>query len=184
MNAGREQQTSFQRLLEYEQRSMTQHVIGNVGQERTTDSSFVVFRLGEHQLALPIDSVTEILELPQWSAVPGAKPWLLGLANIRGNLVTVCDLLWFLSGVRSPLSMRSRLVVTSVQKHPVGLIVDEVLGRRHYNAADSSKTTAYEKTDLNQYVERVFDEKGEAWGVFKLEHLCASEQFLNGAGQG
>ncbi len=181
MNAGREQQTSFQKLLEYEQRSLTQHVYGTVGEENTADWSCVVFRLGVHRLALPIDSVGEILDLPEYSSVPGAKPWILGLANIRGNLVTVCDLHWFLSGARSPLSMRSRLVVTNVQKHAIGLIVDEVLGQRHYNSTDSSKTDAYKKTHLNQYVSKEFGGGGEAWGVFNLETLLTSDLFLNGA---
>lgn len=181
MNAGREPQTSFQKLLEYEQRSLSQHVELKVGQERTTDCSCVVFRLGEQRLALPIDSVSEILDLPECFPVPGAKPWILGLANIRGNLVTVCDLLWFLSGVRSPLSLRSRLIVANVQQLPVGLIVDEVLGQRHYNSSDGSKTNAYKKTNLNEYVTKQFDAKGEAWGVFELESLIASDLFLNGA---
>ena len=183
MDAGREQQTSFQKLLEYEQRSLSQHVNGKAGQERTIDCSCVVLRLGEHRLALSIDNVGEILELPEYSSVPGAKPWILGLANIRGNLVTICDLLWFLSGERSPLSMRSRLVVTNVQKHPIGLLVDEVLGQRHYDSSESSRTNSYKKTDLNQYVSMAFDPKGEAWGFFDLENLLGNDLFLNGAAQ-
>ncbi len=184
MNAGSEYQTSFQKLLEYEQRSLTQSVGSKVTQESTTDCSCVVFRLGEHQLALPIDNVGEILDLPPFSSVPGSKPWILGLSNIRGNLVTVCDLLWFLSGIRSPLSMRSRLIVTNFQKHPIGLIVDEVLGQRHFNLAESANTSAFRKTELDDYVATEFDGGGENWGFFQLEHLLENDQFLNGAARG
>ena len=184
MNAEREHLTSFQKLLEYEQRSLAQTVSSKVGEERATDCSCVVFRLGEHRLALPIDSVGEILDLPQYSSVPGSKPWILGLSNIRGNLVTVCDLMWFLTGIRSPLSMRSRLVVTNIQKHPIGLIVDEVLGQRHFISAESLQTHAFEQTDLNDYVAEEFDDGDKAWGFFQLEHLLVNDQFLNGAAQG
>ena len=184
MNAGREHQTSFQKLLEYEQRSLTQAVAGSVGQESATDCSCVVFRMGDHRLALPIDSVGEILDLPQFSTVPGSKPWILGLSNIRGNLVTVCDLMWFLSGIRSPLSMRSRLVVTNIRKHPIGLIVDEVLGQRHFNSSESVATAGFEKTELDDYVSSEFNGGGENWGFFQLENLLGNDQFLNGAAEG
>lgn len=183
MNAGSEQQTSFQKLLEYQQRSLTQRVGGDAEQGSTTDYSCVVFRIGEHRLALPIDKVGEILDLPPYSPVPGAKPWILGLSNIRGNLVTVCDLWWFLSGDRSPLSMRSRLIVTSFQKLPIGLIVDEVLGQRHFNSTESVNTSAFKSTDLDDYVCQEFAGGGESWGVFKLERLFGNDLFLNGAAQ-
>ena len=184
MNAGREHQTSFQKLLEYEQRSLTQNAGGKMTQKSTSDCSCVVFRLGEHLLALPIDSVGEILDLPQYSSVPGSKPWILGLSNVRGNLVTVCDLLWFLSGIRSPLSMRSRLIVTNIQKHPIGLIVDEVLGQRHFNSAERVNSRAFKKTELHDYVATEFDGGGENWGFFQLESLLGNDQFLNGAAKG
>ena len=184
MNAGREHQTSFQKLLEYEQRSLSQSVGRTVATETVSDCPCVVFRLGSNKLALPIDNVGEILDVPQHSSVPGSKPWILGLANVRGNLVTVCDLMWFLSGIRSPLSGRSRLVVTNIQKHPIGLVVDEVLGQRHFNSTESVETSLFNDTELDDYVSSEFDGGGENWGFFELENLLGNDQFLNGAAEG
>ena len=39
-----------------------------------------------------IGDVNEILFMPTLAPVPGTKPWLLGVANVRGNLVPVVDL--------------------------------------------------------------------------------------------
>src|SRR5581483_4275050 len=50
------------------------------------------FRLGEHWLVAPREDVREVITLPKVTRVPGAKPWLLGVANVRGNLLPVTDL--------------------------------------------------------------------------------------------
>ena len=47
------------------------------------------------------DEVVEILPMPQVTPVPGAQPWLLGVANIRGNLLPIVDLKQFLEGERT-----------------------------------------------------------------------------------
>ena len=39
--------------------------------------------------------------IPAFTPVPGTKPWILGLANVRGDLMTGVDLGWFLTGSRS-----------------------------------------------------------------------------------
>jgi twitching motility protein PilI len=48
-----------------------------------------------------IGEVNEILTLPVLTPVPGTRSWLLGVANVRGNLVPVIDLRDFIEGERS-----------------------------------------------------------------------------------
>jgi twitching motility protein PilI len=49
------------------------------------------FRLGDRWLVAPREDVREVIALPPLTRVPGARPWLLGLANVRGSLLPVCD---------------------------------------------------------------------------------------------
>jgi twitching motility protein PilI len=57
----------------------------------------VGFRLGEERFLASRSDVREVLPIPnQLTRVPGAKPWLRGIANIRGQLLTVVDLKAFL----------------------------------------------------------------------------------------
>src|SRR5688500_9722847 len=57
--------------------------------------SGVAFRLGDMRLVTPLDHVLEVLPPPQWTAVPSVKHWLKGVANVRGNLITIVDLCEF-----------------------------------------------------------------------------------------
>ncbi len=99
--------------------------------------SGVTFGLGDARLACNIDRISEILPCPQSTPVPGAKPWIIGLANVRGELLTVIDFARYLTGVRSPIRSNSRLLATSLNKAPIGLLVDEVFGQRHFLDSDA-----------------------------------------------
>ena len=53
----------------------------------------VGFKLGEEGFVSARSDVREVLAVPEsMTRVPGAKPWLRGIANVRGQLITVIDL--------------------------------------------------------------------------------------------
>lgn len=174
---------SFAKLLEYEKRSQ-QYVPGKrSGGGPSREWSGVTFSLGEAQLACNIDRVTEILSLPQATPVPGAKPWILGLANVRGSLLTVIDLAWYLTGVRSPVTARSRLLTTTLNKAPIGLLIDEVLGQRHFLDSDASPAKLTADSFLSAIVSNQHSMGAETWNEVDLDRLFNSVEFLNGAAE-
>ena len=64
--------------------------------------------------------------------VPGAKAWIKGLANVRGQLLPIIDLRQFLGSGVTPVTRNTRIVVVNHREIPAGLIVDEVLGFRRF----------------------------------------------------
>src|ERR1700756_1051520 len=50
------------------------------------------FRLREHWLVAPREDGREVITMPKLTRVPGGKPWLLGVANVRGSLLPITDL--------------------------------------------------------------------------------------------
>lgn len=52
----------------------------------------IVFQLGEEDYALPIDQVKEIVLTPKISVVPQTPDYVMGIANIRGEVICVVDL--------------------------------------------------------------------------------------------
>ncbi|MBR5494594.1 MAG: chemotaxis protein CheW, partial [Psychrobacter sp.] len=67
----------------------------------------VVFEIGGQRLVAPMGQVSEILTMPEYTSVPLVKPWMLGIANIRGRLLPLTDLSRFLQ-VPSQLSQMSQ----------------------------------------------------------------------------
>lgn len=52
----------------------------------------IEFKLGEAYYALPIDDIQEVVLTPSIAKVPQAAAYVLGVANIRGTIITIVDL--------------------------------------------------------------------------------------------
>lgn len=83
---------------------------------------------------MPVEHVLEVAELGQVTAVPGARPELLGVRNVRGRLLPVADLAVLLGIARTapPGTRRAaqpgRLLVAESAGRQAGFAVDEVRG--------------------------------------------------------
>ena len=172
---------AFAKLIEYEKRSETFSPGSSRDSGAAQEWSGVTFALGESRLTCNIDQIHEILPIPTSTPVPGAKPWIIGLANVRGSLLTVVDLVWFLTGVRSPVTQRSRLLATYLNKTPIGLMIDEVFGQRHFLDSDAVSTELPEDSSLHQVVNRQHSFGTETWQELDLDKLFNTAEFLNGA---
>lgn len=87
--------------------------------------TFARVRLAKEVYALPIRHVVEIRDLGEGACVPGAGPVMVGVRNVRGQVLPVADLAALL-GVPSQTPAKLMLVAEAdgVQ---VGLAVDEVI---------------------------------------------------------
>lgn len=169
------------KLVDYEERSLA-HDAGEASrQQQISNWDGVVFRLGDHYLTCRIDQIDEIIAFPPYTQIPGAKDWLLGVANVRGNLVPVSDLGWFLIGSRTPVTARTRLIVTRIQGRLAGLVVDEVFGQRHFHTDDLATESAWDDTPLTGLVSQQFKSSERTWGVFNLSELQRNPEFMDGA---
>jgi len=94
--------------------------------------SGVGFRIGDSLLLARLGEVVEILEVPELSRVPLTRPWVMGVANVRGNLLPVIDVQGMLNGNMTRVTARTRVLVVDYEGIYSGLIVDEVLGLKHF----------------------------------------------------
>ena len=123
----------FELLVELERRARVA-IAAREGSPTSSDEWVGIgFRLGAERFVTSRADVREVLPIPeQVTRVPGAKPWLRGIANLRGQLLTVVDLKSFL-GAGAPASDRqARVLVVASRDVPTGLIVDEVIGFRRF----------------------------------------------------
>ena len=145
--------------------------------KRTWDG--VGFNLGSFHIVAELSEVKEILTPPKMSRVPGAKPWIKGVANIRGTLLTIVDLKGFLVGESMKVTKRSRVLVVHHQGLSAGFVVDEVLGLRHFENAEESKETIYLGQQWTDLVAGGYRQDNVTWTVLGLNTLVAHEAFLD-----
>lgn len=138
----------------------------------------VGFKIGDVNLVAPLKQVNEILHYPKLTMVPGTQAWVKGVANIRGTLLPIMDLQGFLGQVLQPIGSKTRVLVVRRDELAVGLVVNEVLGLKHFQ--DEEKTTAVTAFDesLRNYVHGAFRQKGEEIMVFSMYALVDNPHFF------
>ena len=84
-------------------------ITGSPGDDVSTEEWVGIgLRLGNERFVVGREEVREVLMLPSTlTRVPGAKPWIRGLANVRGHLLPIADLRGFL-GAGEASADRSR----------------------------------------------------------------------------
>lgn len=88
---------------------------------------FLTFRASGRVYALPAGIVGEIIDMPAVTRVPQGPPCLLGIANLRGNVLPVVALNRLLDlGEASDSPCRRAIVIDS--DAPLALAVDQVDG--------------------------------------------------------
>jgi twitching motility protein PilI len=173
--------SAFAKLQEYDRRSANFAPGGKGGEGSADEWSGVTFGLGAARLACNIDRIAEILPCPQSTPVPGAKNWIVGLANVRGELLTVIDLGRFLTGVRTPITASSRVLAASLNRAPIGLLIDEVYGQRHFLDSEATAAELPEDSPLREVVSKQHQLGSETWHELDLDRLFNSAEFLNGS---
>ncbi len=140
------------------------------------------FRIGTQWAVAPRDDVREVITLPLLTRVPGARPWLLGLANVRGNLLPVCDLRRLMHYDDPAATRDTRVLVYNSTRIPAGFLVDEVVGYRQFAASEQRHDllTGASET-LRECALGVFLRDQQAWIALSLHKIAASDAFQQAA---
>ncbi len=95
---------------------------------RDDEEQVVVFRLGQEEFGVPIDSVQEIVRVvEQLTHVPKAPPAVEGVINLRGAVLPVMDLRRRLGLAQVARSDQQRIMVFLIEGVRTGFIVDSVV---------------------------------------------------------
>ena len=172
----------FELLAELERRGRT--VSAQVSQEGTAGREWVgvALRMAGDLYLVAREETREVLSLPPaLTRVPGAKPWIKGLANVRGQLLPVIDLRQFLGSGTTPITRNTRVVVVNHREIPAGLLVDEVLGFRRFAEGEFAGDAPPTVARCERYLAGAFHRAGEQWPVLSLRSVLESSAFSEAA---
>jgi twitching motility protein PilI len=142
----------------------------------------VAFRMGGETFLVAREETREVLGYPAVvTRIPGAKSWVKGLANVRGQLLPMLDLRQFLGSGATASSRNTRVVVVNHRDIPAGLMVDEVLGFRRFAEAEFNAEAPPTVIRCDSYLAGAFRRGGEVWPVLSLKSLVESQSFLQAA---
>jgi purine-binding chemotaxis protein CheW len=87
---------------------------------------WVTFHLDEETYGINVMQVQEVLPMTEIAPVPGAPPFVMGIINLRGNVVTVIDTRMQFGLAPREADQSGRIVVIEAGNQVAGILVDSV----------------------------------------------------------
>lgn len=168
----------YRKLVEYFQRCQNTALELPARRDVVQYWSGIGFMLDGRRYVAPLEEVSEIMTLPSYTRVPGVANWMKGVANVRGRLMAVMDLIGFLDKRTDLKDARRRLLVLDHGDIYTGITVDDVFGMQHFDMGTFNAAPEQVDESVQEYVKGVYLRDGEPWQVFSITALAEDPRFL------
>lgn len=139
-----------------------------------------VLTLGEEQFAVDLRHVSEVFEVESVTVVPGMPPFLMGVTNLRGTVISLVDLRGSL-GLTVVDSVPPFAVVIRQDSKHVGVLVDHVPEIRTVSREDLLPAMQGGPAGARPCLSAVLRLDGRLGGVLKVSQVF---ELVDGSGMG
>jgi purine-binding chemotaxis protein CheW len=138
---------------------------------------FVTFILMDEVYGINVMQVQEVLRVTEIAPVPGAPSYVLGIINLRGNVVTVIDTRKRFGLPSSELDDSSRIIVIESEKQVVGILVDAVAEVVELHEGDIDAAPNVGTEDSSRYIQGVATREDGLLILVDLNKLLTDEEW-------
>ncbi|MBV1876470.1 MAG: chemotaxis protein CheW [Pseudomonadales bacterium] len=132
-------------------------------------------RLLDMQFVVPMGEIAELMRLPHATRLSGVKPFVPGVANVRGRLMALLDLAIFFGGNIPRSRARRRVLAVEDEEQYFGFIIDESLGMQHFpSEAYEDRVEVAER--YKPFVRGGYRTGEIVWPVISLKALSADRE--------
>ena len=124
------------------QTQMSGDKASDLGNNEADEQQLVCFRLADEEFGVDINTVREIVRVPEITYIPRAPSYVRGIANLRGNVLPVIDGRQRLFLPDAEPTERTRVLILDVKGVTTGMVVDAVNEVKRIANADTDPPPA------------------------------------------
>ncbi|MFN2308662.1 MAG: chemotaxis protein CheW [Gammaproteobacteria bacterium] len=137
----------------------------------------VTFRLQDETYGINVMQVQEVLRVTEIAPVPGAPAYVLGIINLRGNVVTVIDARQRLGLEAKEVDDTSRIVVIEADALVVGILVDAVAEVVDLHQSEIEAAPNVGNDENSKYIQGVASRGDDLLILVDLNKLLNNEEW-------
>ena len=137
----------------------------------------VTFRLKDETYGINVMQVQEVLRITEIAPVPGAPGYVLGIINLRGNVVTVIDTRTRFGLPTSEVDDASRIVIIESEQQVVGILVDSVAEVVELRQSEIDQAPSVGNEESARYIQGVASRDDDLLIVVDLNKLLSEEEW-------
>jgi purine-binding chemotaxis protein CheW len=138
---------------------------------------WVTYKLGAETYGINVMQVQEVLRHTDIAPVPGAPEYVLGIINLRGNVVTVIDTRARFGLEPTELSDNTRIVIIESEEQVVGILVDSVAEVVYLRSSDIDSAPNVGTEESAKFIHGVSNRDGELLILVDLNKLLSDEEW-------
>lgn len=138
---------------------------------------WVTFRLDNETYGINVMQVQEVLRYTEIAPVPGAPPYVLGIINLRGNVVTVIDTRLRFGLSQTQTNDQTRIVIIETENQVVGILVDAVAEVVYLRQSEIETTPNVGNEETAKFIQGVCHKNEELLILVDLEKMMSDEEW-------
>lgn len=138
---------------------------------------WVTFRLESEKYGINVMQVQEVLRVTEIAPVPGAPSYVLGIINLRGNVVTVIDTRMRFGLAPKEMDDSTRIVIIESDEQVVGILVDSVAEVVDLNTMEIETAPNVGTDENTKFIQGVSSHDNELLILVDLNKLLSDEEW-------
>ncbi len=140
------------------------------------------FRLGDEIYGINVMQIREVLRHSEITPVPGAPSYVLGIINLRGNVVTVIDTRKRFGLAPGNIDEQARIVIVEVDTQVVGMLVDSVADVTYLKQSEIETTPNIGNEETSKFIQGVCNKDDELLILIELERMIDTSPVVDVVG--
>lgn len=138
---------------------------------------WVTFHLENEKYGIKVMQVQEVLRLTEIAPVPGAPHYVLGIINLRGNVVTVIDTRRRFGLPDAESDDETRIVIIEADNNVVGILVDSVAEVVDLKSSEIETAPNVGNDESSKYIQGVSSRDDELLILVDVNKLLSDEEW-------
>lgn len=138
---------------------------------------WVTFRLDNETYGINVMQVQEVLRYTEIAPVPGAPTYVMGIINLRGNVVTVIDTRSRFGLQSAEVTDNSRIVIIEAEKQVIGILVDSVAEVVYLRSSEIDSAPNVGTEDSAKFIQGVSNRDNELLILVDLNKLLSDDEW-------
>ena len=138
---------------------------------------WVTFHLENEKYGIKVMQVQEVLRMTEIAPVPGAPHYVLGIINLRGNVVTVIDTRRRFGLVDVENDDETRIVIVEANNNVVGILVDSVAEVVDLKMSEIETAPNVGNDESSKYIQGVSSRENELLILVDVNKLLSDEEW-------
>ena len=138
---------------------------------------WVTFKLDNEKYGINVMQVQEVLRYTEIAPVPGAPSYVMGIINLRGNVVTVIDTRTRFGLQETSISENTRIVIIESEKQVIGILVDSVAEVVYLKTSEIDIAPNIGTDESAKFIQGVSNRNGELLILVDLNKLLSDEEW-------